>query len=127
MTIEFTTFVGKAPTLEAIKVTEENIEDLAVWMGADVYSVEKTLVGGERIVCFKKYDPRTGTGNSRRSAQYARLIVDVRVGDWLLKLPERVDGNLREFDERFLPFEQKDIDNFVIQQHRTGEVDLDKE
>lgn len=127
MTIEFTTFVGKAPTLEAIKVTEENIEDLAVWMGADVYSVEKTLVGGERIVRFKKYDPRTGTDNSQRSARYARWVVDVRVGDWLLKRPEGVDGNLREFDERFLPFEQKDIDNFVIQQHRTGEVDLDKE
>lgn len=126
MEITFTEFVGKAPRLEAVKVTAENIESLAVWMGADSYRVDKTLVGGERKVCFNKIRHRTQGHYPDR----VETIAYTRVGDWLVRVPEQVlneGGRLYEANVRYLSYTQEEIDRFVEQQHESGEVDINKE
>ena len=126
MDIEFTEFTGKAPRLEAVQVTAENVEALAVWMGADVYSVSKTLVGGERKVSFQKVIKRSETAYPDRNEH----ILFTRIGDWVVKIPDQVlvEGTcIYEASERYNSYTQEQIDRFVTQQHDTGEVDLNKE
>ena len=118
MTVEFTKFTGKAPTLEAIEVTSENVEEIAVWMGVNSYSVEKTLVGGERRVTF--YIHR-GDSPPR---EYRDPVVRTKIGDWLVKFPEHIDGNLRDWSDRFYSVSRQTIDEFVIQQRDNGEIDF---
>lgn len=123
MELAFTEFVGKAPRLEAIQVTAENVEALAVWMGADAYSVSKTLVGGERKVRFIAVKDRPGSPNH----PYEDSIVFTKIGDWLVKFPEQIlneNGRLYGSTERFISYTQKEIDEFVIQQRDNGEIDF---
>lgn len=117
MTIEFTEFVAPAPVLKAIQVTAANVEELAVWMGADTYSVEKTLVGGERVVTFKKeYQPDKYPGRLEN-------IAVVKIGDYLIQIPEHTDGRLHTIWEKFAPVTEADIANFTLQQETKGHID----
>lgn len=123
MTIEFTKFIGKAPELYAIQVTAENIEELAVWMGAESYSVVKTLVGGERKVVFNRIT------KAEKSNYPDRIdpIVHTRIGDWIVKIPEQVlVENARLYDsyEKFRSYTQGEIDHFVAQQRDHGEIEF---
>lgn len=77
MEITFTEFTGKAPRLEAIQVTEENIKDLAVWMGADSFTVDNILAGGERKVQFNEIIKREESRYPDRVAP----IVRTRIGE----------------------------------------------
>jgi len=126
MDITFTEFIGKAPRLEAIQVTAENVEDLAVWMGADSYRVEKTLVGGERKVVFNKLIRRERANYPDRVEE----IAHTRIGDWLVMVPDHVvaeHAQIYDVVRRFYSYTQEEIDRFVAQQHKTGEIDLNKE
>lgn len=120
MTVEFTKFTGKAPSIEAIEVTAENIEELAAWMGADAYSVEKTLVGGRRDVSFNKVEQRPGSPNH----PYVNPIVRTSIGSWLVKVPEGIDEHFYDRDTRFYSVSRQTIDEFVIQQRDNGEIDF---
>ena len=126
MDLEFTEFIGKAPRLEAIQVTAENVEALAVWMGADSYSVDKILVGGDRKVTFNKII------KARRDnyPDHVDRIVCTRIGNWLVRVPEKIEnenGSLYGRDVCFISYTQEEIDAFVAQQRDNGEVDLNKE
>jgi len=123
MTIEFQTFVGKAPHIDAIQVTAENIEELAVWLGSDSYTVEKILVGGRRRVAFNKMSERPGNPKH----PYVTPIITVNIGEWIIKIPPAVAANMYETDTYFMAVTQEEIDRFIEQQHKTGEVDLKKE
>ena len=123
MTIEFTKFIGKAPELYAIQVTAENIEELAVWMGADSYSVSKTIVGGERKVTFNRIIHSEKPNYPDRV--YA--IVYTSVGDWIVKIPEQVlveNARMYYTDQKFHTYTQVEIDHFVAQQRDNGEIDF---
>lgn len=126
MEIEFTEFTGKAPRLEAVQVTAENVEALAAWMGADSYTIDKTLVGGERKVVFNKIYYREGSAHPDRKETLAYS----RIGDWLIRVPEQVlieNARLYDRGERFYSYTQEEIDLFVAQQRERGEVDINKE
>lgn len=123
MTIEFTKFIGKAPELHAIQVTAENIEELAVWMGADSYSVVKTLVGGERKVVFNEVIKTENPHYPDR----VNSIVHTRIGDWIVKIPEQVlveNARMYYTNEKFRSYTQGEIDTFVAQQRDNGEIDF---
>lgn len=120
MDIEFTTFVGKAPTIEAIEVTLENLDDLAAWMGADGYTVEKFLKGGERKVVFQGLEARP-----EGKRPLSRVIIRVSVGQWLAKYPPHVDEfGTDNRDPRLFAFEKADIDRFVKQSIEGRGVDI---
>lgn len=121
MAITFEEFVAKAPVLEAVLVTAENVEELATWMGADAYSVQKTLVGGRRKVTFEKLR----TNDRYPSHVYADRMVETEIGHYLVRRPEFIDGQLREYDDRFFSITQADITNFKNQLEKQGYVDPD--
>jgi hypothetical protein len=114
MPIEFIKFAGKAPVIEAVQVTEDNLEQIAVWIGADKYSVETTLTGGERRVVFDKID----------ASNYSHAICRAVVGEYLVKQPPTIDVYNRESRVLFFSQTQKEIDEFVKQQRDTGEIDI---
>jgi len=125
VTVQFTIFTGKAPKIEAVQITEDNVEELAVWIGADTYSVEKTLVGGERKVKFNRVKIRENYPNHPDvwSILDSNRNDGTKIGDYIVRIPEGVDWRFRENDIRFFSVTQEDIDNFVRQAIHTGEID----
>lgn len=116
MSVEFIEFVSAPKTIKVLEVTDENIEKIAVWMGADSYSIETNLVGGERVVTFIR--------KNSREIGHSRKFVHAKVGEYLLRIPEGIDEHLRDFSERFFSVTRKQIDEFVKQQKDHGHVDV---
>lgn len=124
MEITFTEFVGKAPRIEAIEVTSENVEALASWMGATSYSVEKTLIGGGKQVTFKELIEIPGSQH-RPGSHHLRTIVTTKVGQWLVKIPKMIPNErFYEEEEQFRSVSRQTIDEFVAQQRDNGEIDF---
>lgn len=119
MTVQFTVFTAKPLKIEAIQVTEENIEELAVWMGASSYSVKKTLVGGKKKVEFFA-EAKNSNGYPDRDYR----LIGVRIGDYLVKVPAHITEALQDYDQKFWAVDQSQIDKFVRQSMETGEIDI---
>lgn len=122
MTVKFQKFVAKAPTLEAVFLDEEHIDELAVWLGADGYTLEKVLQGNQQLVTFTK-SIRLIDGKPVRTNSPDR-IVRAYVGQWLVRYPRHVTENGSEREDYYFSITQEELDKFVIQQLETGEVDV---
>jgi hypothetical protein len=118
MTIEFTKFTGKAPTIDAVLLTEDNIEELAAWLGADAYILEKTLKGGQRRVTFTSSRDRDGV------RIHPRNIVRLLVGEYVVRYPDYVTVQASSRDAYYFGITQEDMDRFVKQQKELGEVEI---
>lgn len=121
MGIELTKFKGKAPVIQAVLVTSENIEEIAVFIGADQYSVEKTLVGGGQRVTFFKFEDRT---NMHATSRYPRRLVEVGVGEFLVKYPARVTEQMDARKSHFFRATDGEFAAFIRQSEEKGEVDI---
>lgn len=122
MAIEFQNFVGKAPVIKAVLLTADNIDELATWLGADGYTLDKTLKGGHQLVTFTKHRSRTIEGKEYQGDPVR--IVRAVVGEWVVRYPTHVNHHGGERDEYYYSLSQEEIDAFVKQQHDNGEVDI---
>lgn len=125
MTIKFETFTGKAPTIEAVFLSEENIDEIAAWLGADGYTLEKTLKGNHQEVTFtSSYQVIDGKLVQRNNGHAERLVRAI-VGKWLVRYPERVNEHGSDTKHYFYSLSQEEVDKFISQQLEKGEVDID--
>lgn len=122
MAIKFEKFVGKAPVIEAVFLEEDNIDELAVWLGADGYILEKILEGNKQQVTFTK-STRCVDGKFVQFDEPRRIVRAV-VGQWLVRYPRHVSDLVNEREDYYYSLSQEEIDKFVSQQLENGEVDI---
>lgn len=114
--LQILTFVAPAPVLEAVKVTEENILDLAKWMEADNYTIAHDLERDVKTVHFER---------KREGSSYPDVIVRTMIGGYIMKFPEGVSPAGGHFSERLYGIEQNDVDRFIRQTMDLGHIEFD--
>lgn len=116
MTIEITEFIAKAPKIDAVLLTEENIEEVALWAGAKAYSVTRFL-NSDR-------NPMVHLYRDHRADHYAGSIGTLPIGDYLVRRPAQVTEDLEDRKEYFFSVTKKELNEFVNQQREKGEIDV---
>lgn len=124
VTVKFEKFVGKAPVIEAVLLTADNIDELAAWLGADGYTLDKILKGDHQQVMFVKHPMRRVDGKEFQDRNNPVRIVRALLGEWIVRYPKHVNNHGGERDEYYYSLSQEEIDAFVKQQYDNGEIDI---
>lgn len=124
MTIKFEKFVAKAPVIEAVLLEKENIDELAAWLGADGYTLEKVLKGDQQQVTFVKHPIRRVDGKEFPDLHNPVRIVRSVVGEWIVRYPKGINKHGGEQDEYYYSLKQEEIDAFVKQRYDNNEIDF---
>lgn len=124
MAIEFDTFTAKAPTLRAIFVTSDILDELAALIGADSYNVRTQLKGNKKYVEFAR-EERKDTQRTRLRTWYDndRVFARVEVGQYLAWLPARVDHGGSELEDSYYTLTVEEMEKFRLQAVQ-GPVDI---
>lgn len=100
-------FVGPPIRLHTVRLTKDNVRQVAQWMGA-IYILSMVDITTNKIsVEFRK--PAGGTG---RVVDYGGIIVKANVGDYIVKRDATVNEYGEKQNDYFYSIHEDDMDAF---------------